>query len=131
MHELSIASGLLDRALTAAHDHGATQIDELTVEVGEATHINPDQLRFCLETAATDTPAAGATISIDTVPASARCDCGWEGTPDALDETIAYAPDVRCPECGVRTSLAEGNGCRLRSIEVPDDLPTEQQPTEQ
>lgn len=120
MHELSIATGLLDRALTAAREHDATRIDELTVEVGQATHVNPDQLRFCLETAATDTPADDATVTIETVPAAARCACGWTGTPESLDVALSYAPDVRCPDCGERADLERGRGCRLASIEIPD-----------
>lgn len=120
MHELSIASRLLDRALSAADDHGADSVEELTVALGRATHVNPDQLRFCLETAIDGTIAADAAITIERVAPRARCECGWEGEPDGLEGTIAYAPDVRCPDCGDRADLVAGRECRLRSIEVPD-----------
>ena len=120
MHELSIASRLLDRALSAADDHDADSVEELTVALGRATHVNPDQLRFCLETAIDGTIAADATITIERVTPRARCDCGWEGEPDDLEGTIAYAPDVRCPDCGERASLVAGRECRLRSIDIPD-----------
>ena len=121
MHELSIASRLLDRALSAAADHGAETVDELTIALGRATHVNPDQLRFCLETAADGTPAADATFSIERIPPRARCDCGWTGEPDRLESTITYAPNVRCPDCGGRATLVEGRECRLRSIGIPDE----------
>jgi len=121
MHELSIASRLLDRALTVAREHDAARVDELTVELGRATHVNPDQLRFCLETAATDTPAEDATVDIETVQPHARCECGWAGTPDSLDVAIAYAPDVHCPACDARADLERGRECRLASIEIPDE----------
>lgn len=120
MHELSIATRLVDRAHSAAHDHGAAEIEELTIALGRATHVNPDQLRFCLETAVDGTIAADAAVIIERVSPRARCDCGWEGETDSLEGTIAYAPDVRCPDCGERADLVAGRECRLRSIEIPD-----------
>ena len=128
MHELSVAMGIVDRALTAAADHDAGTVERLTVELGVATHVNPAQLRFCLETAVTDTPAAAATIEIETVTPRARCGCGWEGEPDTIEEMVAYAPDVTCPECGDRTELTRGRECRLSAIELPDE-PTRRAPS--
>lgn len=124
MHELSLATGLLDRALTAAAEHDADRIDELTVELGEATHVNPDQLRFCLETVAETTPAADATIDIETVTARATCDCGWEGKPPSFEGTAAVVPTARCPECGSQTEFTRGKECRLATVTVPDDTDT-------
>lgn len=120
MHELSIASGIVDRALAAADEHDARAIEELTVEVGEATHVNPGQLAFCVEAALERTTAAGAEVTVETVTPRARCDCGWRGEPDALDVAVAYAPDVACPSCGAHLSLDRGRECRLASIEIPD-----------
>lgn len=121
MHELSVAMGIVDRALSAAEEHGASTVEGITVEVGAATHVNPDQLRFCLETALTDTPAAGAAIDIETVTPQARCGCGWEDEPGRIEEAIVYAPDVQCPECGDRTTLVRGRECRLAAVELPDN----------
>lgn len=120
MHELSIANAILDRALSAAADHDAEVIEELTVEVGKATHVNPDQLRFCIETAIKDTIAAEATVTMETITPEARCECGWSGEPGGLDVAVAYAPEIRCPDCGDRTELECGRECRLASIEIPE-----------
>lgn len=120
MHELSIASSVVDRALTAASEHGADEIEELTVDVGKATHVNPDQLAFCLEAAIEPTIAADAEVTIETVTPLARCDCGWSGEPDSLDVAVSYAPDVTCPSCEARLELEQGRECRLASIEIPD-----------
>lgn len=126
MHELSVASGIVDRALAAAAEEGADRIEELTVEVGEATHVNPDQLRFCLDTAIEETIASGATVTIEPVSPVVRCGCGWRGEPETLDVAISYAPDLRCPECGDRTEFEQGRECRLASIEIPDAAGTPQ-----
>lgn len=111
--------GLLDRALSVAAENDAERVDGLTVELGKATHINPDQLRFCLETALEDTIAEGATVTIETRDPHARCECGWDGRPEQLEMALAYAPSVRCPECDSRADLVAGKECRLTSIDVP------------
>jgi hydrogenase nickel incorporation protein HypA/HybF len=120
MHELSIATSILDRALTAASDHGAEEIEELTVEVGTVTHVNPGQLKFVLEAAMETTIAADAEVILETVTPDAQCDCGWSGEPETLDVAVSYAPDISCPSCGARLTLDRGRECRLASIEIPD-----------
>ncbi|MDR5672184.1 Zn finger protein HypA/HybF [Halalkaliarchaeum sp. AArc-CO] len=120
MHEISVASGILDRAITAAEEHGADRIDAITIEIGRATHVNPEQLVFCLETIADGTAGEGATVRTETVDPVAVCDCGWRDEPDDLGLVGGFAPDVRCPECGERTELVRGRECRLASIEVPE-----------
>ena len=120
MHEISVASGILDRAITAAEEHGADRIDAITIEIGRATHVNPEQLVFCLETIADGTAGEGATVRTETVEPVAACDCGWREEPDDLGLVGGFAPDVRCPECGERTELVRGRECRLASIQVPE-----------
>lgn len=127
MHELSVATGIVDRAVAVADEHGAETVERLTLEVGAATHVNPDQLRFCIELATNDTPAATADIEIETITPMARCDCGWEGKPASLEATPAYAPDVRCPTCNERMTLVRGRECRLSKVALPGPDP---QPTE-
>ncbi|MFC7134520.1 MULTISPECIES: hydrogenase maturation nickel metallochaperone HypA [Salinibaculum] len=121
MHELSVAEAILDRAREAADDYGASGVEALTVELGTATHVNPDQLRFCIETVAETRDLADAAVSIETVEPEAACDCGWEGEPPSFDGTAGAVPSARCPECGSQTEFTRGKECRLASIEVPDE----------
>ncbi|MEF8779537.1 MAG: hydrogenase maturation nickel metallochaperone HypA [Haloferacaceae archaeon] len=120
MHEISVASAILDRALTAADEHGADRVEAMTVEIGRATHVNADQLVFCLEAITEGTPAEGAAVRTETVEPEAACECGWRDDPDELDLANAFAPDVRCPECGGRAELVRGRECRLASVDVPE-----------
>lgn len=120
MHELSIASAILDRAVEHADEAGAEEIDGLRIVVGEATHVNPRQLRRTVEAVARETPAAGADVEVETVEPAGRCDCGWSGTPPTVDGLSMAVPDRRCPDCGDRLALTAGDGCRLDSITVPD-----------
>lgn len=121
MHELSIARRLVDRAVTVAEEHGATTVNELTVAVGRATHLNPDQLRFCVEAVATDTAVSEAGISFERVPVRAECECGWTGEPETVADALAYVPDPTCPDCGDRVTISEGRGCHLTRIDIPDE----------
>ena len=120
MHELAVAERLVARAREAADDAGADRVTGLTVAVGEATHLAPTQLRFCLE-AVTDDLLADATVSFERVRARGTCDCGWRGELDRLPETVAAAPDRRCPACDGTVTVTAGRECRLDRITVPDD----------
>ena len=131
MHEISVAEAILSRALDAAAEHDADRIEALTIEVGRATHVNTDQVRFCLDAIAEGTPADGATVRTDVVEPVAACDCGWTDEPEALDVGPTFAPDVRCPECGHRAHLERGRECRLVAIDVPDDESTPEKPPAQ
>jgi len=120
VHELSIAQSLVDQAVDTASNHGADRIDRLELAVGEATHLNPDQLVFCLENVVAGTPAADADVVVDPIPPEGTCTCGWSGEPDTLPELPIAAPDLRCPECGERIELTGGTECRLVRISVPE-----------
>ena len=120
MHELAIANRLLDRALAAAEEAGASRVETLHVALGTATHLVPEQVRFCLRAVAEDTPAEGADVRLEEVPARGECDCGWAGELRSLADTVAGAPDRRCPDCGRSVTVTAGRECRLTSIDVPD-----------
>ena len=124
MHELSIAQSLVDQAVDAAADHGAERIDRLELAVGEATHLNPDQLTFCVETVAAETPAAEAEVVVDSISPEGACECGWTGEPETLPDLPMAAPDLRCPNCENRVELTAGTECRLARISVPDSSET-------
>jgi hydrogenase nickel incorporation protein HypA/HybF len=125
MHEITIAEGLLNRAIDAAEENDADTIEEITVAIGEATHINATQVEFWLEELSSDTPAEGMVVRMRKVPASGRCSCGWSGELPGLDSAIGAAPDRRCPECGNTTELTAGGECRLESVTVPDESDTQ------
>lgn len=120
MHELAVADAILHRALDRARREGAVTVEAMRVVVGEVTHLNPAQLQGCLEVVAADTPAADATVEIQTAAPSARCNCGWTGRPDTLEDLPGLAYDPGCPACGDRIELTAGDGCRLAAITVPE-----------
>ena len=120
MHELSVAEELLARASEAAADHGADTVETLTVELGVATHVNPTQLRFCIETVAETRGHPDLTVEIEQVDPAATCECGWAGEPPSFEATAGRVPTARCPDCGSSVEFTSGKECRLASITVPD-----------
>jgi hydrogenase nickel incorporation protein HypA/HybF len=120
MHELAIADRIVERAAEAAREHGADRVDGLTIELGAATHLAADQLRFCIETIAEDTPVEGADLAFERVPARGSCDCGWRGELRTLADTVVGAPDRRCPDCGGAVALTAGRECRLATVRTPE-----------
>lgn len=126
MHEFSVAQQIVEKALEAAEDHDAEVVEGITLELGTATHLNPEQLEFGLEVAMEGTIADGAEVVIESVSPYGECACGWEGEPEGIDEMFSFAPDQACPECGEQVTLTRGKECRLVSITVPDEDDTEQ-----
>ena len=49
MHELSMAQAIVDTVLDAAEKNNATEVVEVTIEVGMLTMLNPEQLKFLLD----------------------------------------------------------------------------------
>lgn len=120
MHELSVAQRLIDRATSVAREHDAPHVEQMTLAVGRATHLNPDQLRICVETLATDPPVSDVRVSVDRVPVRGECECGWEGEPEPVPDALTYVPDPTCPECGARICITQGRGCHLSRIDIPE-----------
>jgi hydrogenase nickel incorporation protein HypA/HybF len=116
MHELDIANRIVDRALDAAQDEGAHAVTGLEIQVGTLTHLDPDQLRFCVEAIAEGTLADGATVTVERLEARLECDCGWSGEPDAVEGFAAVVPDRFCPDCGARAEPVRGRECRLVGV---------------
>ena len=48
MHELSMAQGIINAVLDTAKENNATEVNEVTIEVGRLAMINPEQLQFIL-----------------------------------------------------------------------------------
>ena len=46
MHELSIATDLINTAIETAKQNNAREVISVTVEIGELALINPEQLQF-------------------------------------------------------------------------------------
>ncbi|MCL2115789.1 MAG: hydrogenase maturation nickel metallochaperone HypA [Methanobrevibacter sp.] len=122
MHELSMADGILKAVLENAQKNEATEVIEVTIEIGKMALINPEQVKFMLDVLSEDTIANKSKFIIEEIPIEIQCsNCGFEGKVDG-DDLDHYTPIVECPKCeNNRVSIINGKDCTVKSIVVEKD----------
>ena len=124
MHELSMAQGIINAVLDTATENNATEVTEVTVEVGRLAMINPEQLQFILGVLVENTIMDDAEIKFEEIPAEIQCyDCDFKGEA-ILDDKDHYAPLVKCPKCdGLNVETLNGKDIVVKNIviEKPDE----------
>lgn len=73
MHELSLATGILDMVQDAARRDGFRSVGQLRLEVGAVAGVEVDALRFALDAIRPGTCLEQAKIQIDTPAGTAWC----------------------------------------------------------
>ena len=125
MHELSMAQGIINAVLETAEVNNATEVNEVSIEVGRLAMINPEQLQFILGVLIENTIIEDAKINFEEIPAEIECgDCNFHGVA-VLDDSDHYAPLVKCPECGsLKVETLNGKDIVVKNIviEKPDDI---------
>ena len=112
MHELGLMTGVMDAAVEAAREAGATRLLGVKVSIGEATEAVEDALVFAFEALAESDPfTQGAKLGLTMIrPRSVCLEC------DLYNRF--------CPVCdSFATELLAGRELQIDSIEV--DLPEE------
>jgi len=125
MHEFSIASAIVESVLGFAEKQRAARIVEVRLTIGEFTHIEQEQLRFCFHAITKETVLEDSALEIETSDAAVRCPhCGYAGPPKYWEGALSAAlvPTLQCPECGKAAEPAEGHECAIKTIKfVRDD----------
>ena len=125
MHELSMAQGIINAVLDTAEANNATDVTEVSVEVGRLAMINPEQLEFILGVLIDNTIMQDAEIKFEDIPAEVECfDCQFQGEA-ILDDSDHYAPLVKCPKCdSLNVEILNGKDIVVKNIviEKPDDI---------
>ena len=119
MHELSMAQAIVDTVIDAAQKNNATEVVEVTIEVGMLTMLNPEQLKFLLDVIVEDTILKNAEIIIEDVPVEIDCrGCEFTGLANT-DGSDHYLAIVVCPECGERNvEVLTGKECNVKTIKI-------------
>jgi hydrogenase nickel incorporation protein HypA/HybF len=102
----------LNVALEQAREHGASKVHVLRLRIGALSGVVPEALQFAFEALASGTPAEGAELVIEPVPARFWCErCGREfEAGDLFSE---------CPVCSRPSGdLRAGREMELVSMEV-------------
>jgi hydrogenase nickel incorporation protein HypA/HybF len=110
MHELSIATSIIEIAEDFARDKNVTKIRKIEVEVGKLSGVVYDNLVFALEIAVIDTVLKDAEIIIDEINGRSVCNlCKTEFLNNDW-----YTP---CPNCGsLDFTITGGKELRVKSI---------------
>ena len=128
MHELSIASAVVDSVLEFIAERSVKRVIAVKLAVGELSHVEEEQLRFCYEAITQETPLRDSVLEIQRVPALVRCrHCDYSGRPKYWDDALSAAPipTLQCPDCGGAVEPVEGNDCAIKSVRFVSDDPME------
>jgi hydrogenase nickel incorporation protein HypA/HybF len=113
MHELGIMQSALAAVLDQARTHQAARVNRIVLRIGRLAGVDAEALAFAFEVVAKDTPAAGATLAIDPVPARARC------AHCAEDFEVESGWIFTCPRCArLSGDLVQGRELELSRIEM-------------
>jgi len=115
VHEMSLAMRIIEIATTEAEKAQARTINEIEVEVGTLAGVMAEALAFCLDAAARDTLAQGATFTLTPVPGLGHC------LTCQRDVEVNEFP-AQCPECsGYGVRITAGTELKIRAISVNED----------
>jgi hydrogenase nickel incorporation protein HypA/HybF len=120
MHEVSIAGAIIDSVLDAAKKNEAKKVEEIFIEIGELTALNPDQLKFIFETITSGTVAEGARYEIQVIKPMITCKkCFYRGTLKFFEKLHFFLPMIRCPECeAIDVDIIAGRECCVKRIKI-------------
>jgi hydrogenase nickel incorporation protein HypA/HybF len=114
MHELSIASAILDAVRNEAEKHPGAHVSKVGVRIGALSGVEPEALSFGFTALVQGTTLEPLALEIEPVPRSQRCPA-CDFTFAVLEESLA------CPRCRCdATTLAGGEELDLAYVEVED-----------
>lgn len=120
MHEISIAGAIIDAVLDAAKKNDAKRVEEVFLEIGELTALNPDQLKFIFETISAGTEAEGARYNIEVIKPIINCKkCSYNGPIEFFEKLHFFLPVIKCPKCGeADMDIIAGRECCVKKIKI-------------
>lgn len=125
MHELSIASSIVEAVIESAAAYPGARVKEVRLRVGALASIVEDSLQFCWELATEDSPLEGSVLVINKLPVIVHC--GACGRDSELDGVQSF----RCAHCGeLAADFLQGRELEIESIELEDPEPTSGNPKE-
>ena len=124
MHDFAVSREIADLVLAKASEAHAKRVVQIDLQIGQLSHLSPDQLRYWLEQLFQGTPAQGTAIAVHIIGASLRCTvCSHEQKQGEEEEgsvsPLSLLTGFRCERCGGTTcELITGNECILDQIEI-------------
>lgn len=112
MHEVSLMESVISLATQQAKQHHAETIHRISLDVGVASGVVPEALKFAFEIVAQRTMAESAQLEVNLIPVQCFCEtCEQAFQP----EGIFY----ECPHCHqLSWKVLQGSTLELASLEV-------------
>ncbi|MDD1766663.1 MAG: hydrogenase maturation nickel metallochaperone HypA [Candidatus Methanomethyliaceae archaeon] len=116
MHELSLATSVVDFLQRFSKEQGMNSIDAIFLEIGEMTHVDPSQLRYSLKMVSQGTVAEKSKVYIRRSGIVLRCrKCGKDSRLKMMDTITDYS--LKCIGCGsMDVDIDKGRELVLRRI---------------
>jgi len=112
MHELGIATSILEHVQAEAQRHPGRRISKVGVKIGELSGVDRDALQFGFEVLVKDTEWEPLVLEMEYVPRMQRCSkCACEFRMEDFDP--------HCPRCGeFSTQCISGEELDIAYMEV-------------
>src|ERR1700738_3428239 len=120
MHELSIASSVVDSVLEFLDTHEVKKVLTVRLAVGELSCVEAEQLPFCYTAITQETAMENSRLEIETVAAVVECPrCDYRGSPKYWEDALSAAPipTLECPNCKSTVEPVQGNDCAIKTIQ--------------
>ena len=111
---MSIAAAVLETLRAESANHGAARVARAGLRIGELSGVEPESLRFCLETLVADSDLDPLAFDFEICPWTRRCRaCG------AVFHVVEWNP--ACSTCGsADTEAAGGDQMELTYLELEE-----------
>lgn len=124
MHEYALALDIIENVLSVAEENQARSVNSITLGLGKLTHVNSDQMQFCLETLIIDTIARESELIFNEIYPNMECECGFSEkgdyfctSDDSMNDIRAFL-DLSCPVCGKSLHASGGRDLVIQSIDI-------------
>jgi len=114
MHELGIATSILQSVQSAARHNPGVRITKVGVKIGELAGVDVDALQFGFECIVKDTEWEPLVLEIESIPRVQSC-------PKCQHEFRMTDYDPQCPRCGeFATQCISGEELDIAYMEVDE-----------
>lgn len=114
MHELGIASSILESVQKESERHPGAHISKVGVKIGELSGVDVDALQFGFECLVKDTDWEPLALEVKFIPRVQRC-------PECRNEFHMAGFNPQCPRCGeFATQCISGEELDIEYMEVDE-----------
>jgi hydrogenase nickel incorporation protein HypA/HybF len=113
VHELSIANALVETAVEAAREAGASKVTVVHLRLGQMAGVVKGSLDFCYELATQGTLLEGSRLEIEQLPVEVYCPSCQEVVK------LANVQWFHCPHCDTPSAdIRQGKELEIESLEI-------------